>query len=445
MRLPIRAPSQFTWAAENYVKIGSVHPSALDLAPGKSALSRSITTCPRSRAIWERLFASSDRTARAARRVAEIPVSLRTLIPIGTTGGSFTGTITGGNGRAGVGPYQTYEFQVPAGHGTMSLNLQAADSGDILEGVLVDPNGMQMSVQPNADVYGNQTNGMTLSHYSPQPGRWRFTLMTNFTVSGNETSSPFTGQVSFSHGGGIGVKGLPNNPATLLSASGEPVTVTVNVTNKGSVTQAYFADSRLRTAGSTRAAVLCSAAAPTRCRISAGSTSCPPRSAPSSSSARPPRPSKWMPTTMSGSTSQATGNPDIFGLPAGKDSVLATLAEPEVPWGAWITIPSLIGPYGPAGAPTTPVITTAFALMQPFDAAMSPSTGDPWADLVLGGTTYSPLILAPGESGTMTVTITPDASAVGSTVNGYLYVDTYNSQHGDRRRGVALAVLVHDL
>ncbi len=29
-------PVQFTWAAENYVKIGSVHPSALDLAPGKS-------------------------------------------------------------------------------------------------------------------------------------------------------------------------------------------------------------------------------------------------------------------------------------------------------------------------------------------------------------------------------------------------------------------------
>ena len=45
----------------------------------------------------------------------EIPLSLRTLIPVGPTGGSFTGTLTGGNGRAGVGPYQTYEFDVPSG------------------------------------------------------------------------------------------------------------------------------------------------------------------------------------------------------------------------------------------------------------------------------------------------------------------------------------------
>src|ERR1700733_2245470 len=179
--------------------------------------------------------------------VAEIPVSLRTLVPVGPTGGSFTGTITGGNGRAGVGPYQTYEFNVPAGHGTMSLNLQTSDNGDILEGVLVDPNGMQLSVQPNADVFGNQQFGMTLSHYAPQAGRWRFTLVTNFTVSGNETSLPFTGRVSFSQANGVEVQDLPNNPATLLSASGNPVTVTVNVTNTGSVTSAYFADSRLRT------------------------------------------------------------------------------------------------------------------------------------------------------------------------------------------------------
>jgi hypothetical protein len=36
------------------------------------------------------------------------------------------------------------------------------------------------------------------------------------------------------------------------------------------------------------------------------------------------------------------------------------------------------------------------------------------------------LVLAPGESGTITVTLTPDTSAVGSTISGYLYVDTFN-------------------
>jgi hypothetical protein len=328
-----------------------------------------------------------------------------------------------------VGPYQTYEFDVPAGHGSMSLNLQTADSGDILEGVLVDPNGMQLSVQPNADVYGNQQYGMTLSHYSPQAGRWRFTLVTNFTVSGNETSLPFTGRVSFSHDGGVEVTGLPDNPATLLSASGKPVTVKVNVTNTGSVTSAYFADSRLQTPVLQELpSYACSGTntLPNQC----GEYILPTEVGTIQFFALATAPIEMDAYNDVGTNVAATGNPDIFALPAGPDAVLATLTEPEVPWGAWITIPSLIGPYGPAGAPTTPVVTSAFALMQPFDASMSPSTGDPWADLVLGGTTYSPLILAPGESGTITVALTPNPAAVGSTVSGYLYVDTYNSNTG---------------
>jgi hypothetical protein len=125
-----------------------------------------------------------------------------------------------------------------------------------------------------------------------------------------------------------------------------------------------------------------------------------------------------------------TGNPDIFAVPAGPNAVLATLSEPEVPWGAWLTFPSLIGPYGPAGAPTTPVVTAAFALMQPFDASMVANSGDVWADLTFGTNTYNPLVLAPGDSGTITVTLTPNASAVGSTVSGYLYGDTYNPNSG---------------
>ena len=311
----------------------------------------------------------------------------------------------------------------------MSLNLQTSDNGDILEGVLVDPNGMQLSVQPNADVFGNQQFGMTLSHYAPQAGRWRFTLVTNFTVSGNETSLPFTGRVSFSHANGVDVQGLPDNPATLLSASGQPVTVTVNVTNTGAVTSAYFADSRLRTpALQELPAYACSGTntLPNQC----GEFILPTEVGTIQFFATATAPITMDAENDVGINVAGTGNPDIFAVPAGPTSVLATLSEPEVPWGGWLTFPSLIGPYGPAGAPTTPVVTAAFALMQPFDAAMSPSTGDPWADLVLGGTTYSPLILAPGQSGTMTVTLTPNASAVGSTVNGYLYVDTYNPQTG---------------
>jgi hypothetical protein len=422
-------PVVFTWAAENYVKIGSVHPSALDLAPGKSGTFTVDYHMPEQSGDLGAAIRFVGSSTAGGTALPEIPVSLRTLVPIGPTGGSFTGTITGGNGRAATGPYQTYVFNVPAGHGSMNLNLQTADRGDILEGVLVDPNGMQMSVQPNADVFGNQQYGMTLSHYSPQAGQWRFTLVTNFTVSGNETSLPFTGRVSFSYWNGVDVKGLPNNPATLLSASGKPVTVTVNVTNTGSVTSAYFVDSRLRTPVLQELpSYACSGTntLPNQC----GEFILPTEVGAIQFFSLATAPINMDAYNDVGTNVAATGNPDIFGMPAGPDAVLATLTEPEVPWGAWLTIPALIGPYGPAGAPTTPVVTSAFALMQPFDAAMSPSTGDPWADLVLGGTTYSPLILAPGASGTITVTLTPDASAVGSTVSGYLYIDTYNSNTG---------------
>jgi hypothetical protein len=227
----------------------------------------------------------------------------------------------------------------------------------------------------------------------------------------------------------VEVKGLPDNAATLLSASGNPVTVTVNVTNTGSVTAAYFVDSRLQTPILQQLpSYACSGTntLPNQC----GEYVLPTEVGTIQFFATATAPIEMDAYNDVGINVAATGNPDVFAAPAGPDAVLATLSEPEVPWGTWVTIPSLIGPYGPAGAPTTPVASTAFALMQPFDASMSPNTGDPWQDLVLGGTTYSPLILAPGASGTITVTLTPDATAVGSTVSGYLYVDTYNGNSG---------------
>ncbi len=69
---------------------------------------------------------------------------------------------------------------------------------------------------------------------------------------------------------------------------------------------------------------------------------------------------------------------------------------------------------------------TAYALTQPFDAAISADSGDAWADLVLGTSTYNPLLIPAGESGTITLTITPDATQVGKTISGYVYIDTYS-------------------
>ncbi len=49
----------------------------------------------------------------------------------------------------------------------MSLSLNVADSGYALQGVLVDPQGMQLSVQPNLDPQGHPTFGLQHFRYSP--------------------------------------------------------------------------------------------------------------------------------------------------------------------------------------------------------------------------------------------------------------------------------------
>jgi hypothetical protein len=109
------------------------------------------------------------------------------------------------------------------------------------------------------------------------------------------------------------------------------------------------------------------------------------------------------------------------------------LTEPEVPWGEWLMFPTLIGPYGSAGAPPTPVTTSVLVQLKAFDAAVSADSGDLWSDVTFGTNTYSPLVLAPGQSGTIHVTITPNPTQVGTTVRGFIYVDTFNPtvQTGD--------------
>src|SRR5262249_41081448 len=123
-----------------------------------------------------------------------------------------------------------------------------------------------------------------------------------------------------------------------------------------------------------------------------------------------------------------TGSPDLSARPSGANTVAATLAVPEVPYGPWVLVPSLIGPYGADGAPLdVPVQTATVALMQPFDTAVTSYHGDAWQVLVTNSTTFDPLVLGAGESGTINVTITPDPAQVGKTVSGFLYLDTFNS------------------
>jgi hypothetical protein len=121
--------------------------------------------------------------------------------------------------------------------------------------------------------------------------------------------------------------------------------------------------------------------------------------------------------------SEATSFLDPF---TSRYAAVASLAAPEVPPGFWVTYPSEVGPFPGPAAPTI-VQLGAAATTQQLDAAAQPSTGNPVARL-LGQPTgpYTPLTLAPGQTGTITVTITPDAAA-GTVIQGFLYVDAVNA------------------
>ena len=423
-------PVQFTWTAENYAKLGTVSPAKLTLAPGQS---QTITTQffmppePGDLGAAIRLHPSGGVS------LPQVPVSLRTLIPTTATGANFTGALTGGNARQAAGPTQTFEFDVPNGVTNMALTLDIADPGYILEGVLVDPNGMQVSVQPNIDPFGTPVGALQMFKNNPQPGRWQFVLLLNFFSSGNQTSLPFTARIGF-NGARIAAVGMPQSKSIALTA-GKTSTVTVHVTNTGAVTQAYFADPRLTALGTVSLPAVQNPA----CAVSptlpgtCGQFILPPETSTIQFTAKSPAPINMDAFNNAGFLVGITGSPDIFAKKAGPNTVVASLTAPVIPWGLWNVMPALIGPFSSVGALPHPVTMTALATLKKFDTTMSSDTGDAWAAFTLGSGTVEPLVLGPGESGTITLKIKPPLSEIGKSVTGFVYIDTFNStvQTGD--------------
>lgn len=417
-------PVQFTWSTEQFVSFGSVSPALVDIAPGATRTITADFTMPSNpgdTAAALRFDASADR----GMAEPEIPVTLRTLVSLHGNGGDFTGTLTGGNGRSGAGPTQTYQFDVPVGTQNLNVALNLADNGYLLEGLLVDPHGMQLSVQPNLDpVTGQPLYGMQLYHEHPQAGRWSFVLLLNFTASGNQTSLPFTAHIGLSTVP-YTVTGLPDDPKTKVSA-GTPLTVPITVTNNSAVTQVFFADARLKSRAITSLPIfLCSNSPvlPGLCYY----TYVPPEANDIQFLAQ-----STVPITMDAFNSMGynvgfTGSPDLYAHSIGPDTVEAALRTHDVPWGFWLITPSLVGPYGPAGAQPAPVQPGAAVNMRPFDPGVVADTGNFYSDQVYGTSTFNPLVLAPGASGVIHLTIQPSASQLGQTVEGIVFLDSFNN------------------
>jgi hypothetical protein len=138
------------------------------------------------------------------------------------------------------------------------------------------------------------------------------------------------------------------------------------------------------------------------------------------------------------------GGPRRLGVSLPGNFSVATDAAPQVAPGLWAALPEERGPFDPvAGAPHATANLTALADTRLFDGAVTPSSGDVWQQTVNPAAPYTPLTLAPGATGTITVVFAPTAP-VGTVVRGSLEVSTFSpvTDSGDQVLSVPYAYRV---
>jgi hypothetical protein len=412
------------------VRAGSVSPSSLTLRPGQTAYVHLSTRISGSQGDT----AESVTLATSSGQHASAPVILRPIIPVQGNKGTFTGTITGGNGRAAA-PTQTstYSFNVPGGQKDLDVGVHLTDPNVVIEGVLIDPDGESIDVDTNATSV-NATTGVVSSgpnlqlvQNSPEPGLWRFVLIVADPVSGAEVAQNFTGTIGFNE-----VRVTANLPSSASAklAAGKAASYTITYGNQGSVAEPVQIDARLSRTESINLPSL-----------SGTSTVTLPLNINNLSNLPfyevPPGTSQLTLAARSSTRAQVElsgplGEPDVFGdLSAAQAGDLTSVArvteaggEHQLARGFWGDFVQQIGPFTDAGAPKGTSTLTATALTQPLDTTVSSPAGDPYkpgfTDTAPTGT---PVVVSPGKTGSVKVTITPSGRA-GTVVHGVLYLVT---------------------
>jgi Subtilase family len=410
-------------ATQRFVPFGSISPSRLVLAPGQSRTVTVSATTPSSPGDASgSIVLSPDFGFGGA---SSIPVTLRSLVEP-SSGGSFSGVVTGGNGRPpGEGQEEYYEFNVPSGVRDISADVSLAnDPNDPVGAYLISPDGDTLGYGQNS-LNGSSLTSLTANTLNPVSGTWTLIVAFAEPTVGNEISEPFTGRIKF-NAVQVSAAGLPNNPSTTLPA-GKPVTVPVSITNTGAAPEDYFIDPRLdRTTALTLAAF-----PPTSETVTLPMTSFfPTWLVPTETSSVNIAQTSTLPAMFD--TEPYNGDPDLASAPSGPAALCAdtssvSYAPPggAVTAGLWLAGPTECGPYtGPA--PAGSATDTMTAQTKPFDAAVSSPTGDLWQVSVNPAASFSPVVINPGQTATFNVTMTPSAAA-GTVVLGNLYVDDFDS------------------
>jgi hypothetical protein len=407
---------------------GSVSPSSLTLKPGQSG---HFTLHTRIKGDHGDASESVTVTSSAGQH-ASVPIVLRPVIPISHGKGSFTGTITGGNAR-GNAPTQTltYAFDVPGNQHDLGVGIRLTDSRELVEGLLIDPDGELIDTASNARGFtttGTPVTGKTLQNTvtSPEAGQWRFVLLVANPVSGFEISQHFAGSIRFNQ---VRVTGKLPAKGTRLKA-GQKATFTLKYANSGVAPVPVQVDPRLSRTTDVPLAPLFS---PATINLPVSITGpFPP------SFLVPPGTRSISSTSVSSEAAQLelsgpAGEPDVYGPGQKTSSTQVTEAGGRhvVAPGFWGTFVQVIGPF-PKPAPAGTSTVTAVAHTKAFDPAVTSPTGDPYAIGVTGNLNapQNPVVVNPGKSGSIKVTFTPSGKK-GQVVSGLLYLVTSPSASYD--------------
>jgi hypothetical protein len=419
-------------ATQQFDSFGSVSPASLALRPGQSRTVTVRASAPATAGDEAgSIVVSSDRG-----EITSVPVTMRALVDV-AAGGTFSGVLTGGNGRPnGQGQSDYYEFAVGSGVQDITANVTLAnDANDPVAEYLVSPDGDTLGYGQNTL---NGTGGLSATAFTLNPVAGTWTLIVDFAepVEGNELSDPYTGTIAFNHTA-ASVAGLPDSASTTLAA-GVPVTVPVSITNNGAAPGDFFIDPRLDTTQSITLAPVGG---------SSDTVSLPMTGA---------FPTWFVPTQTSNlSVTQTSslpgmfdfipfaGDPDIASSSSGPGALCSTTESASyspsggtVTAGLWEGGPTECGPYS-AVAPAGTATISMTALTKAFDPAVTSPPGDLWLLATNPSTPFAPVTINPGQTVTVNVTITPSA-APGTVVAGHLYVDDfasgvapYDQQSGD--------------
>jgi hypothetical protein len=409
-------PVLFGASVASYQGFGHLSASSLTLPPGGTGSFTLTVNTPQTPGDQ----AGSIVVTPVGQDAETVPVTLRSLAPSGPT--TFSGVLTGGNGRAvNTGVTEYYQVDVPNRAPALNASVTLADNPENqTQAWLIDPAGQAEAYQSNvlvtADdqghIHAQNTLGTNLHVVNPAPGRWTLAIDFAPTVSGTALSEPFSVKLDQN---APSVHTLWRN-GTIISPNRSTV-LTIQVTNTGTAPEAYFVDPRTRS----------------QATYNLVSVTSPDSQAPLTFEDNFPQylvPSQTTSITAEATTdgtepiqfdmSTPTGDPDVASG-QGLD-VTATVNGNPLTQGEWSVLPTLVGPFS-SPATTENTHTSMTATTQAFDPAVTSDTGDLWQLAIGGPFTITPVVVQPGASASIQVKIKPTGSRVPHIVSNVLYLD----------------------